>query len=80
MVPMGITSFPVYFSRSMTSWIVSSTKPLSRESSERAPTRGIMISGRARMFSRRQAMAASVMAVTCMTAISGYVMASRHPR
>ena len=71
MVPMGISSVPVYLRAFLTQTIVSSIRGRSISSSLRMPTSGIMISGRASTRLRLQAIVASTIAVTCITRISG---------
>ena len=59
---------------------VSTTTSLTNFNSRFSPTRGIMISGTtSNPFSCFTSIAASITALVCIAAISGYVTASLHP-
>ena len=70
-VPMGMSSFLVKPLAARTPSMVFSISARRVRSSESTTVRGIMISGRARTPRSAQLIAASTIAVVCMTATSG---------
>ena len=70
-MPIRMSSLPVNFLAALTVSIVCSVSSRNRASSFTVPTSGIMISGLASIFFFTELIAASVIAVTCMTRISG---------
>ena len=71
MVPILMSSLRVQPSSSLTRLMVASVSPRRICSSRTVPTSGIMISGMTLIFSWATSIAASVIARTCMSRISG---------